>query len=71
MANVLFQDRDCFKGREIIARELTTENLDIARGKRVVVIGSAKSALDVAGAAGEVAESVKMLSRQVGSSVCM
>lgn len=58
------QDRDFFKGREIIARELTTENLAVAQGKRVVVIGSAKSALDVAGAAGEVAESVKMLSRQ-------
>ena len=71
MANVLFQDRDRFKGRQIIARELTTENLDIARGKKVVVIGRAKSALDVAGAAGEVAESVKMLSRQVGNFVYM
>lgn len=63
--NVLKQGRECFSGKHIIAKELTTENLGIAKGKRVVVIGSAKSALDVAGAAGEIAESVTMLCRQV------
>ena len=59
------QNRDAFQGTEIIAKQLTTENLSVASGKRVVVIGSAKSALDVAGAAGEVAELVTMLCRQV------
>ena len=59
------QNRDAFQGTEIIAKQLTTKNLSVAKGKRVVVIGSAKSALDVAGAAGEVAESVTMLCRQV------
>jgi cation diffusion facilitator CzcD-associated flavoprotein CzcO len=60
------QNRDAFGGKELIAKQLTTENLSIAKDKRVVVIGSAKSALDVAGAAGEVAESVTMVCRQVG-----
>ncbi len=60
------QNRDAFGGKEIIAKQLTTANLSIAKDKRVVVIGSAKSALDVAGAAGEVAESVTMICRQVG-----
>lgn len=60
------QNRDAFGGKELIAKQLTTENLSIAKDKRVVVIGSAKSALDVAGAAGEVAESVTMACRQVG-----
>ena len=59
------QNRDAFQGTETLAKQLTTENLSVAHGKRVVVIGSAKSALDVAGAAGEVAESVTMLCRQV------
>ena len=49
----------------MVARDLTTDNLHVARDKQVVVIGSAKSALDAAGAAGEVATSVVMLSRKV------
>ena len=48
-----------------MARQLTTQNLDIAKGKKVVVVGSAKTALDVAGAAAEVADSVTMLARKV------
>ena len=59
------QNREAFQGTEILAKQLTTDNLHVATGKRVVVIGSAKSALDVAGAAGEVAESVTMICRQV------
>ena len=59
------QDRSSFAGKEIIARQLTTQNLPLAAGKRVVVIGSAKTALDVAGAAAEVAESVTLLARKV------
>ena len=61
------QNRDTFQGTEMLAKQLTTENLTVATGKRVVVVGSAKSALDVAGAAGEVAESVTMVCRQVSS----
>jgi len=60
------QNRDAFGGKEIIAKQLTTDSLSVAKDKRVIVIGSAKSALDVAGAAGEVAESVTMICRQVG-----
>ena len=62
---VAMQNRDAFQGTEILAKQLTTKNLLVASGKQVVVIGSAKSALDVAGAAGEVADSVTMLCRQV------
>ena len=60
------QNRDALGGKEIIAKQLTTANLSAAKDKRVIMIGSAKSALDVAGAAGEVAESVTMVCRQVG-----
>lgn len=60
------QNREAFGGKELIAKQLTTDNLSVAKDKRVIVIGSAKSALDVAGAAGEVAESVTMICRQVG-----
>ena len=59
------QDREPFKGKEIVARQLTTQNLHIAEGSKVVVIGSAKTALDVAGAAAEVAETVTVLARKV------
>lgn len=59
------QAREAFKGKEIVARQLSTPNLHIAEGKKVVVIGSAKTALDVAGAAGEVAEAVTVLARKV------
>lgn len=62
---VYAQGRDMFLGTEMVARNLTTDNLHVARGKQVVVIGSAKSAVDAAGAAAEVADSVVMLSRKV------
>lgn len=65
----LLQGRPVFTGREITARQLTTRALPTAAGKRVVVVGSAKTALDVAGAAAEVAESVTMLARKVCSAL--
>ena len=64
------QDRATFKGKEIVARQLTTQNLHLAEGRKVVVIGSAKTALDVAGAAAEVAETVTVLARKVGLDPC-
>jgi cation diffusion facilitator CzcD-associated flavoprotein CzcO len=59
------QGRDVFQGKDIFAKELTTENLGVARDLDVVVIGSGKTAWDVAGAAAEVAASVTLLGRQV------
>lgn len=56
--------RDVFQGKDIFAKELTTENLGVARDLDVVVIGSGKTAWDVAGAAAEVAASVTLLGRQ-------
>jgi cation diffusion facilitator CzcD-associated flavoprotein CzcO len=59
------QGRDAFQGKEIIANDLTTENLGVARDREVVVIGSGKTAWDTAGAAAEFAASVTLLGRQV------
>ena len=59
------QDKAAYRGKDILARELSTANLDMAKGKRVIVIGSAKTALDAAGASAEVADSLIMLSRKV------
>ncbi len=65
----LAQGREKFGGREIVANELKTENLGWAKDKEVLVIGGGKSALDVAGAAAEVAKSVTLLVRQVASPI--
>jgi len=59
----MVQGRDQFAGREVVAKDLTTQNLGLAKDKEVVVIGSGKSAWDVAGAAAEVAASVTLLGR--------
>ena len=59
------QGKEVFSGRVIHASELSTDNLHLARGKRVVVCGAGKSALDASVAAAQVATSVTNVFRQV------
>lgn len=54
----------------IHARDLTTSNLHLAKGRHVVVIGSGKSALDASVAAAEVAASTKNVFKTVCRNRC-
>ena len=68
MLVVWVQDRELFGGDVIHACELTSKNLHIAEGKRVLVVGAGKSAIDACVAATEVSASVTNVFRQV--SIC-
>ena len=60
------QGMDSFKGLQLVARDLTTQRLPELAGKRVLVLGCGKSAVDACAAAAEVAACTTMLFRKVG-----
>lgn len=62
---VCLQGRQLFEHPVIHANQLTTRNLELAKDKHVIVIGSGKSAVDAAVAASEVAASVTNVFRKV------
>jgi cation diffusion facilitator CzcD-associated flavoprotein CzcO len=59
------QDQDKFPGVVLTGQGLTRIDMKNGEGKRVVVVGAGKSALDAAGNFAEVASSVTMLTRKV------
>ena len=60
------QGQEGFRGLQLCARDLTTDRLADLAGKRVVVLGCGKSAVDACAAAAEVAASTTMLFRKAG-----
>ena len=63
------QGQKDYQGSTLVARDLTWDRLQELRGRRVVVLGGGKSAVDACAAAVDVASSVVMLYRKVSRRV--